>query len=135
MASVSLKIKMASREAFDSLMTEYQHKVYRLAYSLLGNQALAEEAAQEPFLRVWKSLDDFRGESSPSTWIYSIARNTCLTLRKTHARPFIPPRPDEPPHPQGAGAPLDWDRAIAELPEKHRQVVLLYFMQEKSYEE
>src|SRR5260370_38663705 len=64
----------------------YQNKVYRLAYSLLGERAQAEDAAQESFLRVWKALAKYRGESALGSWIYAIARNQCLTLIAQRAR-------------------------------------------------
>jgi RNA polymerase sigma-70 factor (ECF subfamily) len=65
-------------EAFELVMTQYQNKVFRLAYSMLGNRELAEDAAQEIFVRIWRALPGYRGLSSVSTWIYSIARNRCL---------------------------------------------------------
>ncbi len=62
--------------AFELLMPHFQNKVFRLAYSMLGNESLAEETAQDIFIRIWKALGSYRGQSSMSTWIYSIARNT-----------------------------------------------------------
>src|SRR5437763_14305808 len=77
-------------EAFDLLMSHFQDKVFRLAYSMLGNEALAEETAQDVFIRIWKALGSYRGQSSLSTWIYSIARNTCLTaLSGLAAKPTV----------------------------------------------
>ena len=69
-------------EAFDQLLAHYQNKVFRLAWSILGNQALAEETAQEVFVRIWRALPRYRGMASLSTWIYTIARNACLTAVK-----------------------------------------------------
>ncbi len=123
-------------------MTEYQNRVYRLAYSLLGNAALAEEAAQETFLRVWKALPGFRGESSISSWIYTIARNTCLTLRKSRAvsetalDSAVIERMIEGQQPSAERAgTIDWESALANLPERYREVIVLFYMQDKSYEE
>ena len=79
-----------NNDAFELLMSHFQNKVFRLAYSMLGNEALAEEAAQDIFIRVWKALGSYRGQSSLSTWIYSIARNTCLTaISARAARPSV----------------------------------------------
>ena len=69
-------------EAFELVLAQYQNKVFRLAYSMLGNRELAEDAAQEIFVRIWRALPGYRGLASVSTWIYSIARNTCLTALK-----------------------------------------------------
>src|SRR2546425_787309 len=72
-------------EAFEILLTQYQNKVFRLACAMLGNKALAEETAQEIFIRIWKALAGYRGQASLSTWIYAITRNTCLTAIKKNA--------------------------------------------------
>src|SRR5580704_9146780 len=73
-------------EAFETLLAAYQDKVFRLSYSMLGDRAQAEDAAQESFLRIWKALDRYRGESALGTWIFSIARNVCLTSISKRAR-------------------------------------------------
>ena len=48
-------------QAFDGLLDQYRDKVFRLACSLLGNEASAEDATQEIFLKIWKALPGFRG--------------------------------------------------------------------------
>jgi RNA polymerase sigma-70 factor, ECF subfamily len=130
--------------SFDEILGAYQDKVFRLCYAMLGNRALAEETAQDVFVRVWKALPGFRGDASLSTWIYSIARNTCLTAIKNRANHpaesleipgvrraaetmhAVGERPDRTP---------DLLKLVGDLPEHCRQVVLLFYMQEKSYEE
>ena len=72
-------------EAFELVLSEYQNKVFRLAFSMLGNHALAEDTAQDIFIRIWKALAAYRRQASLSTWIYAIARNACLTARKSAA--------------------------------------------------
>src|SRR5690349_19060104 len=75
------------REAFDWLLPEFQNKVFRLAYAMLGEAGAAEDMAQDVFIRIWKALPGYRGQSSLSTWIYAITRNACLSaLRKTGVR-------------------------------------------------
>jgi len=72
---------MADR--FREILTEYQDRVYNQAYRMLGSREDAEEATQDVFLRVHRSMDEFRGESKLSTWIYSITSNVCISrLRK-----------------------------------------------------
>src|SRR5262245_20250364 len=68
--------------AFDLIVKNFSGKVMRLAYSILGNRALAEDLTQDVFVRIWRALPAYRGMSSVSTWIYSITRNTCLTALK-----------------------------------------------------
>jgi RNA polymerase sigma-70 factor (ECF subfamily) len=125
------------RAAFELLLQRYQVRVFRLAYSILGNRTLAEEAAQEAFVRVWKALPQYDGTASLSTWLYAITRHTCLSeLRKRALR-------REAPLEEGAalcedGAPdgrLEVTALLARLPEIYRRVLVLYYLEEKSYEE
>jgi len=130
-------------EEFDGIVRDYQDKIFRLAYSILEDRAAAEEAAQDALVRIWRGLPRFRGDSSLSTWIYAITRNTCLTAIGRR-----PPRTDslEEPEPRreaerrmGTGwfAPAgpDLTALLDQLPAKYRQVVTLFYMQEKSYDE
>lgn len=65
------------------LLREYQDKVYNQAYRMLGSHEDAEEATQDVFLRIHRSMEEFRGDSKISTWIYSITSNVCISrLRK-----------------------------------------------------
>src|SRR5271155_876121 len=73
-------------QASEMVINAFQHKIFRLAYAILGERSRAEDAAQETLLRVWKALPQFRGGSSLSTWIYAIARNCCLTAIQRSAK-------------------------------------------------
>lgn len=67
-------------EAFTRLVERYEAKVFRLCCTLLKDNALAMDMAQETFLRVWRSLGRYDPATAAfSTWIYAIARNRCLT--------------------------------------------------------
>jgi RNA polymerase sigma-70 factor (ECF subfamily) len=69
------------REAFDRLVTRYQRDVYRLCYRYVNNHHDANDLAQEAFLRAYRALPRFRGDSAFSTWLYRIAVNACLNFR------------------------------------------------------
>ena len=70
-------------EKFTSILADYQDRVYNQAFRMLGNHEDAEEATQDIFLNIYRSLEDFRGESKMSTWIYRITSNECISrLRK-----------------------------------------------------
>ena len=62
----------------EELYDRYAHLVYRRCLALLGNPAEAEDALQEVFVLAMRSLDSFRGDSSPMTWLYRISTNHCL---------------------------------------------------------
>jgi RNA polymerase sigma-70 factor (ECF subfamily) len=130
-------------EAFDLVLRQYQTKVFHLAFSMLGNREQAEDAAQEVFIRVWRALPGYRAQASVSTWIYSIARNACLTsLKSAGARrtvsledPGTRAAAERKADPSARPHAPDLQRLVGELPEKQRQVVTLFYMEEKSYEE
>jgi RNA polymerase sigma-70 factor, ECF subfamily len=130
-------------EEFDRIAGEYQDRIFRLACSMLGDRAAAEEAAQEALVRIWKGLPRFRGESSLSTWIYAVTRNACLTaLSRAGPRTESLEEPASRRAAESRSA-AGWTAAPApdvaalldRLPAKYRQVVTLFYMQEKSYDE
>ena len=133
------------QEAFDRLLPEFQNKVFRLAYAMLGDAGLAEDMAQEVFVRIWKALPGYRAQSSLATWIYAITRNACLTSLKagrakrelSMEEPGVARAVEAAGVTAGppAGTGLDLLRFLDELPEKHREVLRLYYMEQRSYEE
>src|SRR4051812_6043028 len=67
------------RQAFERLLERYEVKVFRMAFTFLKNAGRAEEVAQDIFLKLWQALPAYDGRAAPSTWLYTIARNTCLS--------------------------------------------------------
>ena len=131
---------VSGNQAFERLLDEYRDRVFRLACSLLGDEAAAEDAAQEIFLKIWKALPHFRGDSSISTWIYAIARNTCLTRRRIASaqRTFSLDEANAaeiPSHAPPAGAGADLRAAIGRLPAKYNRVLVLFYLEERSYQQ
>lgn len=76
------KSQLGDRSAFEQLVIRHQELVFSLAYKLTGNREMANDVAQEAFIRAWKAIEKFRGDSTFSTWIYRITVNTAWTLRK-----------------------------------------------------
>ena len=72
-------------EAFTKLVRANSSLVYRVALRILGDED-AQDASQEEWVRVWRNIKGFRGESAFSTWLYRITVNTCLSLRQREAR-------------------------------------------------
>jgi RNA polymerase sigma-70 factor (ECF subfamily) len=132
-------------EAFDLLVARLKDKVFGLAFSILRDQTQAEDAAQEVFLKIWKALPRYNGSASLSTWTYAITRNTCLTeLKRRSARATVPlpeiegddeaafaPAADEAPH----GAQMDILSLLDKLAANYRQVIELFYLEQKSYQE
>ena len=68
--------------AFSLLVTTYERRVFALVFRMLGRRDEAEDLAQEVFVQVFKAIDQFRGDSKLSTWIYRIAVNLCKNRTK-----------------------------------------------------
>ncbi len=69
--------------AFEDLVLEYQKQVYHITLKMTGNEEDAFDLSQETFLKAYRSLSGFRGESSFGSWIYRLASNLCIDfLRK-----------------------------------------------------
>jgi RNA polymerase sigma-70 factor (ECF subfamily) len=75
-----------SREAFDELVRRYQTPILNLARALTGGGADAEDLAQDVFVRAWRSLAGFRGESTFSTWLHRVAINVIQSHRSRTSR-------------------------------------------------
>jgi RNA polymerase sigma-70 factor (ECF subfamily) len=134
------------REAFAILLPRYRDKVFRLTFSMLRDRAMAEDTTQDVFLRIWRALPGFAGHSQLSTWIYAIAKNGSLSeLRKRRPTVSIDQNADEDsynPAVAALAAPEADDSAtvsvgqlLDQLPERYRQAVVLFYMEDKSYEQ
>jgi RNA polymerase sigma-70 factor (ECF subfamily) len=77
------RVKRGDTEAFRTIVNIYRDAVYGLSLRLVSNRMEAEELAQDSFLKVFKSISNYRGDSKFSTWLYRITYNTCIShLRK-----------------------------------------------------
>jgi RNA polymerase sigma-70 factor (ECF subfamily) len=76
-------------DAFATLVRRHQAAVYRIALRLLGSSADADDVTQDTFLRAWRALARFRGDSTVATWLYRIVTRRCFDVLATR-------RPTEP---------------------------------------
>lgn len=83
-------------QAFEELVLQYQDKVYALAYRYMGNEEDAYDMSQEAFIKAYRSLRSFKGNSSFGTWIYRVATNVCLDELRKRKRKIVPLSLDEP---------------------------------------
>lgn len=72
------KAQKGDASAFSALVSEHEGRAYSLALRLMGNREDALDATQEAWIKMYKNIKSFRGESSFSTWVYRIVYNTCL---------------------------------------------------------
>lgn len=81
-SGIMLALRSGDMAAFDHLLAKYRKPIIHFMYRMVHNQAVAEELAQEVFLRVYRSRETYRAEARFSTWLYRIATN----LGVNHAR-------------------------------------------------
>lgn len=152
------RLQRRDEAAFNELVRLYQGRVYRVVLRMLGDEAEAEDLAQEVFVTVFKSIDQFRGDSKLSTWLYRVAINHAknrLKYMKRRARgshkefdevgdregiesatmntSHQVPRPDH--ALEGRQTEGIIQQALRELPDDHRELVVLRDVQQLSYEE
>jgi RNA polymerase sigma-70 factor (ECF subfamily) len=81
-AEIMLRVRQGDDIGFNYLISKYQRQIVHFMFRMVHNQAVAEELAQEVFLRVYRSRETYRAEARFSTWLYRIATN----LGVNHAR-------------------------------------------------
>jgi RNA polymerase sigma-70 factor, ECF subfamily len=130
------------RQAFERLLDLYGVKVFRMAVTFLRNRARAEELTQDIFLKLWQALPTYDGRAAASTWLYTIARNTCLSaLRSDAHRKTLPIDAIAEPAGNGAAGSRDvlsriaLERCLQRLPEAQRHAVTLFYLQDRNTEE
>ena len=128
-------------EAFSALVRLHQNLVYNLAYRFMRDPTLAEDMTQEAFLKAFRLLKSFRGDSTFSTWMYRVTCNVCLTELKRRKRlgEILRVAP-WPPHtntsePERADLAESIRRCVTKLPAPYATAITLYYLKGISYEE
>lgn len=127
-----------SELVFEDFVRKYQRRLYALAFRYVGNPDRAEELSQEAFLKAYKALSKFRGESQLYTWLYRITINLCIDECRRH-HPLEVPIDDLP-----LASGFDPDRreqtmmlqeALAQLPPTLRTCLVMHDLEGYSYQE
>jgi RNA polymerase sigma-70 factor (ECF subfamily) len=138
--------QQGDQNAFSNIVDAYQVSVYNLCYRMLGDAYEAEDAAQETFIRAYKSMKSYDPKRSFSTWILSIAAHYCIDqLRRkkvniTHLEdsPYLE-IPDPGPNPESILSDTEQQRQIRSLlnvlSETDRAAVIMFYWNEFTYEE
>ena len=131
--------------AFAEILRETEQGVYNVAYGVLANAQEAQDMTQEVYLRVWRSLPTFRGDSAFGTWLYRITVNVCLNRRRqlrarpsqTEAEGLLEQLPAPGPDPLSLALQRERNEylwgLVGRLPENYRLVILLFYQQQLSY--
>ena len=136
--------------AFGELITRYQDRLYNTAYRLMDNAEDARDVVQEAFLNAYQSLRSFKGDSLFFTWLYRIAVNTAISLKRKQ-KPVLrlhsgvegqsvePADPSQAIQPGHALEMAEEERrvheALSRLSEEHRAVLIMKDMEGQKYEE
>ena len=126
-------------QTFTKLVNTHQTSLLRMCYLNLHDSGLAEDAVQETFVKAYRALPAFRGDSDPKTWLMRIAINTCRDMQrgswlKHISRTVTLDQLAEPSETFSDDA-LAVNLEIARLPAKLRETVLLYYYQNMKTEE
>lgn len=132
--------RLGDREAQAAIVRRFQKPVFHLCAQLVSPRE-AEDLAQESLTRVLSKLDTFRGNSDLGTWIYRITTNTCLTHLRRRARSPLQPNSDALAEPsddsgvQTSDTSAELRKALDQLSEEHRTMLLLRDVQGLEYEQ
>lgn len=152
-ADLMLRLKAGDLQCFDVLMNKYRRQIVHFMFRMVRNQAVAEEMAQEVFLRVYRARDTYRAEAKFTTWLYRIATNLAVNHARDTKNERLAPKVllDEPEYEGGAmpdvadstpSVEADMLRRermnaikqhVMALPERQRVAVLMHKYQEMDY--
>src|SRR6186997_1073182 len=133
------------REAFDVLVERHRRTVYQVCYRFVNNHEDASDLAQDAFVRAWRGLKNFKGQSALSTWLYRIAVNVCLN--RVSAKTPVTEAIESTDHfedvrIEGAQHAMIREqraaavrKAIAELPKKQRATLILRAYHDMSHQQ
>ncbi len=150
-AAIVATVREAGRDAaLAQLLPLYRRRVHSLAWSIVRNPALADDVAQEVFIRVWRALPTYDERARFSTWLYAITRNTAISAlrqqRADHATLSDNATLEEAEAFLAEHSPADADgvgeiatrrlwQAVGTLPGGQQQVITLFYLQDRSYDE
>jgi len=140
------RFKDGSADSFEVLVQRHGARVYNLCLRILGDPDEAADASQDTFLAVLRKLNTFRGDSAFTTWLHRVAVNACYdSLRGKRRRPVLQIVRDEderpetslpaPDHADQVVFSVDVAKALLEVPEEFRVVLVMADVQDLPYDE
>ena len=138
-AADAARVMAGDLSAFEGIVLRWQQRLINLGWRFCRDRTMAEDMAQEVFLKAFRSLASFRGESAFSTWLISIAVNTCRSRLRAEGQPLLSLDPTR--VFAGERGPFDdfqdhqraeaVRRAVLTLPERYRDAIVAYYFEEK----
>lgn len=136
--------KETKNAAFNLLIDKYQQKVYWHIRKMVIDHDDADDLTQEVFIKIWTSLESFRGDSQLYTWVYKIATNYCLNFLNSKRKKIFSPlegkhdlihKLNNSDHISGDEIQLKLQKAILGLPDKQRLVFNMKYYDDMKYED
>ncbi|MDX2303258.1 MAG: RNA polymerase sigma factor [Microscillaceae bacterium] len=131
--------------AFNRLVRKYQEKIYWHVRKMVIDHDDANDLTQDIFVKIWKNLDNFQGNSQLYTWMYKIATNECLSFLNKKRKRFLIPlvdvnknlshKLDHDEYISGDEVQIKLQKALLKLPDKQRLVFNMKYFDEMKYEE
>lgn len=138
------RIAKGDQSAIQPLFARYNVALFRFLMGMLHNEAIAEEVVNETFLDIWRGAGKFEGKSSPSSWMFAIARNKAISLIRKRSDLALDEEKaanisDDADTPEQTALKTDKAALIKKCMEalspKHREIINLVYYQEKSIRE
>lgn len=141
------RVRQGDDEAYRLLMERHQHYIYTLTYRMTGHRETAEDLTQEVFIKLYRSLEHFRGDAKFRTWLYRLTVNLVTDYRRSQRRKpyeaildkvkgWFGDRKEEP---EARALQKEeqetMQRLLSDLPDKYRLVMYLYHYKQLSYQE
>jgi RNA polymerase sigma-70 factor, ECF subfamily len=124
-------------EALERLLDAYEKKVFRMAVVMLRDAGRAEEVTQDVFLKVWRALPSYDGRASLSTWVYAIARNTCLSAvrSESYRKTTLFEESQEPTVASIGSLNVALKQCLSRLPDVQRNVITMFYFEDRNVAE
>lgn len=149
-SKLARRVQKGDRRAFEILLSKYERSIFSFIYHFFQDRALCEDLTQETFLRAYRFIGSFRPKEKLTTWLFSIAKNLCIDelrrLQKGSTVNIDMVDPNALVASDGLGSnPMllsmvrqeadILQRILAQLPDKYRTCIILFYFNELSYED
>jgi RNA polymerase sigma-70 factor (ECF subfamily) len=130
------RVLKGDTDAFNLLVRQWEKPIYNFIVRMIGDRDEAMDLCQDAFMKAYRELDTLKDLDRFSAWLYRIAHNTCFSkLRKDQGKTFVELQPET----RAAKTPIESrlavEKALQELPEDQREVVVLKVFQNLKFEE
>jgi RNA polymerase sigma-70 factor (ECF subfamily) len=130
------RVLKGDTDAFNLLVRQWERPIYNFIVRMIGDREEAMDLCQDAFMKAYRELDTLKDRDRFSSWLYRIAHNTCFSkLRKDHGKTFVELEPETRASRMAIESRLAVEKALQQLPEDQREVVVLKVFQSLKFEE